>query len=210
MNPSPLVITISRQLGSGGAYIGQRLAQDLNFMYLDREILCEAAKKLNKQVSELEARDEKMKSFWESFFEKFQYGDLKSYIPPYIPTILSDDEIFESEKEIIQKIAQDHSCVIIGRGAWYILKEHPHHISIYLHADTSFRQKRVSEIYQLSENEALKNIKHTDKAREDYLHTFTKRTGTDATQYHLCINTGLIGLDKAEAVILSYINQFNK
>ena len=140
---SPFVITISRQLGSGGAYIGQQLAKNLNIFYADREIIGQAAKQLSVLNEDLESRDEKILSFWQSFIRSFAIAP-DVYVPPQIiaPT---DRGLFKTESEIIARIAKERSAVIIGRCGSYILREHPNHVSIFLHGDITFRKGRIQK-----------------------------------------------------------------
>jgi CMP/dCMP kinase len=205
MNKTSLfVITISRQLGSGGAFIGQKLAKNLNVFYVDREIISQAAKKLSVLEEDLESREEKIISFWESFFQSFTFTS-GVYIPPQVigPT---DRELFETETEIIQRIAKERSAVMIGRCSTHIFCRHPNHLSIFLHADTAFRKSRVQQLYKVSDEVAGKMITQSDKERAVYYHTFTGKDWTDIRQYDLSIDTGKIGLDKTEALIMKYLD----
>jgi cytidylate kinase len=199
---SPFVITISRQIGSGGAYLGKRLASRLNVLYLDREIMSQAAKELKMPVESLESRDEKLTPFWRSLLESYAYVTPTPYVPPplHMPT---DRELYSTESNIITRIAQQHSVVIVGRGGYYVLRQHPRHLSILLHADIAFRQKRVQELYHVSAEEALKLIKSIDKEREHYLRALTGQNCMDARHYHLSIDTSVVGLEKAEEIILA-------
>lgn len=202
-NPLP-VITISRQLGSGGTYIGQQLAKKLNIFYADREIISQAAKQLSVLKEELELRDEKILTFWQSFLQPYAVG-LDSYIPPQvIPP--SDRKVFDAESEVITGIAKERPAVIIGRCSSYILREHPNHVSIFLHADISFRKGRVQKMYNVSEEAAEKMIIQNDKDRALYNYTFTGKEWVDTTQYDISIETGKIGVDKSVELILKYLD----
>ena len=199
---SPFVITISRQKGSGGAYLGKRLASRLNVLYLDREIVSQAAKELKTPVESLETRDEKLTPFWRSLLESYAYITPTPYVPPplHMPT---DRELYSTESNIITRIAQQHSAVIVGRGGYYVLRQHPRHLSILLHADIAFRQKRVQELYSMSAEESQKLIKSIDKEREHYLRVLTGQNCMGARQYHLSIDTSVVGLEAAEEIILA-------
>lgn len=214
---SPFVITISRQLGSGGAYIGQQLAKNLNVLYLDREIICQAAKQFSMLEEDLEARDEKVKSFWESLLQPFTLCDPDSYllqlftlydqdnyVPPQIfqPT---DHELFKAEAEIIKRIARERPAVIIGRCGSYILREHPKHISVFLYGDIAFRKNRVQEVYNVSMETAEKMIIQSDSDRYRYHYKHTKKKWTDARNYDISIDTSKIGVDKSTDFILNYL-----
>ncbi len=200
---SPFVITISRQLGSGGAYVGQQLAKNLNVFYADREIIGQAAKQLSVLKEDLESRDEKILSFWQSFIQSFAIAP-DVYMPPQIiaPT---DRELFKVETKIIEHIAKERSAVIIGRCGAYVLREHPNHVSIFLHSDITFRKSRIQSLYNVSEEVAGKMIAQSDKERALYHHTFTGKEWTDARRYDISINTSKIGLDKSVELILKYL-----
>jgi CMP/dCMP kinase len=202
-NTSPFVITISRQLGAGGAYIGQQLAKNLNVFYADREIISQAAQQLSVLKEDLESRDEKILSFWQSFIRSYATTP-DTYVPPQIMPP-SDRQLFKIESEIIARIAKEHSAVIIGRCGSYILREHPNHISIFLHADMIFRKGRIQNLYNVSEEVAEKMIVQNDKERALYHHTFTGKEWTDARRYDVSIDTSKIGVDKSVEVILKYL-----
>jgi cytidylate kinase len=200
--PLPFVVTISRQMGSGGAYLGKRLAARLNVLYLDREIVSQAAEELKTPVESLESRDEKLTPFWRSLLESYAYITPTPYVPPplHMPT---DRALYSTESNIITRIAQQRSAVIVGRGGYYVLRQHPRCLSILLHADITFRQKRVQELYHVSAEEALKLIESVDKEREHYLRALTGQNCMDARHYHLSLNTSLVGLEATEEIILA-------
>lgn len=199
----PLLITISRQFGSGGAYIGQQLAKKLNIHYADHSIVNSAAKQLSVLENEMEARDEKILSFWESFI---QFSAIASgvYIPPKkkAPT---DLELFNTETDIIQKMAEEHSAVIIGRCGFHVLRGYPNRVSLFLHGDIAFRNSRVQKLYNVSEEVAGKMIAQSDKERAIYTNTFTGKEWTNATNYDISIDTSKTGVDKAVELILHYL-----
>ncbi|HPS13509.1 MAG TPA: cytidylate kinase-like family protein [Prolixibacteraceae bacterium] len=202
-NKKPLIITISRQLGCGGSFIGQQLAQKLNIHYSDREILSGAARELSTLEEEIESREEKLLSFWNSFFH------IEGYVPEAnLPPRMNfpfDREIYESESNIIHEIAKEHAAVIMGRCGFYILNDHPGVIRLYLYADVNFRNKRIREQLNVSEKEALDMITASDKERSHYIEKFTGRKWNDARNFDLCLNTGKIGLDKSVEFIMKYL-----
>ena len=200
----PFIITISRQLGSGGSYIGQQLAKNMNILYFDREIISEAATKLAVTEEELETIDEKAISFIRKGIDLLQFGVPEIYIPPrvYLPT---DRELFNIESQIIKHIAEECSSVIIGRCASYVLQEKPNHISIFLHADIAVRKKRVQELYNVEPEAAVRMIKRSDTDRSRYCIKISGEEWADANNYNLCIDTGKIGLDSCLHLVMDYI-----
>ena len=203
-NELPLVITISRQFGSGGAFLGGRLAEQMKMMLLDREIIDKVAKKMGVLKENLEGRDEKITSKWQSIINSVAYADSTYCTPPeyFMP---NDKEIFKVESEIIRKVANENPAVIIGRGGGYILRNRPNHISIYLHADVEFRERLIQEQYSISAKAAANYVETVDKSRTRYVHDITGRDMNDARQYHLSVDTGILGLEGAEKVIMAYL-----
>ena len=198
---SPCVITISRQLGSGGAYLGQRLAQSLKFLYLDHEIVHQAAEELKIPVEHLAVRDEKVTYNWQSVLQSFAYSTSWTYAPPSL-NILNDTDFYNVESDIITKIAKQCSAVIVGRAGHYVLRDNPGCLNIFLHADVKFRQHRVEEVYHVSQEQALKLMNSVDRERARYLKMLTGQDWLDARQYHLSLDTGILGMEKSEAIIL--------
>jgi cytidylate kinase len=201
----PLIITISRQLGSGGAYIGQQLARRLNINFVDREIISKAAEELAMMEEELESRDEKLQTWWESFLHLSAYAT-DVYIPPHKKITPTDYELYETQCNFITHFVKDHSAVIMGRCGSYILRDCPNHVSIFFHSNIDSRNKRLQGLYNLTEKDALEILNKNDKERSVYNKTFTGRVWTDARWYDLSIDTGKIGFDKSIELVLSYLN----
>ena len=200
---TPFVITISRQLGSGGAYIGQQLAKKLNIYYADREILSKAAKELRVLDEDLESRDEKLLSYWGSFLHINGFAT-EYHVPPQM-NFPFDREIYDAEANAIEHIARESSSVIMGRCGFHVLREHSNRINLFFHADDAFRSKRVQELYKVSEKAALEMIEKSDRDRAHYIETFTGKKWIDARYFDLTLNTGKLGLDKSVEVILNYL-----
>jgi cytidylate kinase len=197
---SPFVITISRQLGSGGAYIGQQLAKKLNIVYADREIIGLAAQRLSVLEKDIEQSDEKASSFWQTCLQSYAFAAPNSCIPPQV--IPTDRTLFETETEIIQNLAKERSAVIIGRCGYHILHEHPNHLSIFLHGNTAFRRDRMETMYTISKEAATKMIEQSDKERSLYNRTFAGKEWMDARQYDISLDTSKLGLDKSVEFIM--------
>jgi CMP/dCMP kinase len=204
--PSHTIITISRQIGSGGAFIGQKLAKELGMSYVDREIITQAAKEFSLLEEDLESLDEKTPSFWQCFFQS-SICSPDVYLPPqvFVPT---EEAIFKVETQIIKRIAKDRSAIIIGRCGSHILRDNPNHLSIFLHADAAFRKKRIEELYKVSGKEAEKMIEQSDGERARYHQLLVEKQWSDASQYDLCINTSKIGIDSATTLIRQTIERY--
>ncbi|WP_070000652.1 cytidylate kinase-like family protein [Cellulosilyticum sp. I15G10I2] len=185
------VITISRQLGSGGSYLGQKIAELLDIKYVDREILLQGAEKMANQ-----------ESFWMSFVANCSYS--WPYVPPSY-TMIAEDRLHDKFGTMMQRVAKEHNCVIVGRCAGFILSKHQKTINLFLYADKEWRIKRVQELHGLTEKEARKAVGKNDSERANYHYLHTGEKWRDATQYDLCIETSKVGLDKAEQIVINYI-----
>ena len=205
MTNAPIAITISRQLGCGGAYLGHKIAKKLGFLYLDHEIITRGAGEFKMLEETLESKDEKITSFWEKIVESFALQAPDNYMPPQAH-VLTDRELFDAESKVITEAAQKNNVVIIGRCGTIALKEHPRHLSVFLHAPTIFRMHRVKKLYKVSNAEALRRIQKSDTERSQYFKTFSGSSWFDVRNYTLSINTGTMGLENAEKLILDYIH----
>ena len=196
MDIKPFSVTISHQLGSGGAYLGEKLAERLGIPFLDRDILKEVSRELDVAEAEVANREERLSSFWENFARLAVFTDpgMSLAAQRYVP---SDKSLFEMECATINRIAEKSSAVFLGRCGWFVLRNHPRHASILVTASQIARTKRLEELYKISKTEALDLIRTNDQEREDYIRTFTKQNWLDARHYDLCVNTSAVGWDSA-------------
>ena len=206
---SPIAVTISRQFGAGGALIGRRVAQELGFHYFDQEIVGQVATRLHQEKQLLASRDERLSSFWEDFLRVFSVGTPEAaYPPPEIRRYCSDRELFSLEAEVILEVASRQNTVIVGRGGFWILKKHPGLISIFLHADRTIRAATIRDHYKLtSDRKAFDMVDEYDRNRERFLKTMTGEVWLSASNYHLCIDTGHVGMSAAREFIVHFINK---
>jgi len=196
-------ITISRQMGSGGSYIGQILATRLGFKYVDREVLHLAAQEFGCDEETVASRAERVSSFWERILGGLTFGGPEShYSPPPIRNF-SDEQLFQKQIEILQRIASKHDSVVIGWAGVYILPRHSRTFNIFCHAPRSFRIKRLMEVYGELDPEAARSmINESDQMRERYFAEMTQHEWTCAKNYHLSVDTSLMPLDEiAETII---------
>jgi cytidylate kinase len=207
MENKHLVITISHQLGSGGASLGQKLSERLGLPFIDRDILKKVAGQLNLAEGVLDGREERLSTFWQSFMRVAAYTDpvgclsLDSYSP-------TDRELFQLESDYIGRIAEKSSAIFLGRCGRYILRQHPGHFSILVHADLPDRIKRIQQLYCFAEDEAKKLIETNDRERSAYVRAFTRQDWLDARLYDLCVNTSRVGLEKVVEIVLASIKEY--
>ena len=200
-NQVPFVITISRQLGSGGAYLGRKLATELGIFYADRDILEQAAESLQVRTEDLEALDESVPSFLETVLESYSLGVPEVSCIPALE-VPRHGELREAEAVVIRELATRQSAVIVGRAGFHLLAHHPRHLSILLHAKLEFRAHRVEEIYGVPRERALRVIEETDRARRRYVQEVTGRPWTDILlQFDVSLCTSTLGLMLAERVL---------
>ncbi len=199
--PPPIVITIARELGSGGYYIGQQVARRLGYAYIDREILRQAARDLGLEETELEGREKRLQSFWDKLISVVAMGGADGiYSPP--PRWVSDEQLAETERRLICELASRGQCVVLGRGAFHLLRGRAKLLNVFVHAPVSFRIQRVMSIYRAkSKREAAEMIDRSDQERTRYIRFFTGFDRLDARNYHITIDTGLIDFTTAEEMI---------
>ncbi len=201
MTEQPWVITIGHQIGSGGAYVGQKLAEKLSAPFLDREILRSTAARVHMGEHELEGREQRLTPLWQSFAWAAQRLDPAQSVldDQYVPT---DAELFQFEAEYIARIAEKNSAIFLGRCGFYILRRHPRHFRLFVHAERPARVKRLGEMYGWSAAQAEKMIDLNDRERGAYILNFTRQNWLDPRQYDLCVNTTLVGLDCTVDLVL--------
>ncbi len=198
----PTAITIMRELGSGGAYIGQQAAKRLGYAYIDREILEEAAKKLGCHKGELDDRDGRLQSFWEKLIAVFAVGAPEAvYIPPV--RWISDEQLVETQNHLMEELVSKGPCLIVGRGAFYVLRGKAKLFNVFIHAPISFRIRRVMHMYGIkTEKEAAGMLDRSDQERDRYIRFCTGLNRLDVRNYHLTIDTGTIDFASATEMIV--------
>jgi cytidylate kinase len=201
-SPRTTVVAMSRQLGSGGAAIAQRVARYLHFRYADSDILHEAALRLRVDDSAVAPLEERAESFWEHLTPLFLLGVTAApWAPPLAPTITGSG-LFGGESEVIRQLAARENAVIVGHGAAHVLRGHPTLISAFAHAHEDVRVARLTQ--RLPEPErahVIDIIRRSDRQRAEFNKSLTGRDWTDATQYTLCVDTSTIGLEDAADIV---------
>lgn len=201
------IVTISRELGSGGNAIARELSKRLELPYYDRDIISKTAKDFGISKDKLEKYDEKKPN-------SFLYSIATAHFDPaFIPSfqlddIVVDDRAFLFTSETIKKLAVE-PCIIVGRCADYVLREKKI-IKVFICADIDDRVKNVSENLGLSEKNALKLIQKTDKRRAAYYNSYTDQTWGKANNYHITVNTSVLGVDASVDVLERFVQKFNE
>ena len=196
-------ITISRQMGAGGSYIGQLIAKRLGLKYIDREVLHLAAQEFGCDEETIAARSERVTSFWERVLGGLSFGVPEApYNPPPLGNF-SDRELFEKQTQILKRIASQEDCVVVGWAGVFMLPRHRGMFTVFCHAPKSFRVKRIRSIYQdLTEEKARALIIESERTREIYFNEMTSHDWTCARNYNLSIDTSLQPLDDIADLII--------
>ena len=206
------VITINRELGSGGRTVGEKLAAKLGVPFYDKALIKGLTKKYHLTVEEVERLKGRSHSWWADFkraltlgqnANDYHYFQVSMYDEP---DLLTTDEMFKAEKEILLGIAEDESCVIAGRSGFYILRNHPNHLSVLIQASMEHRIERVMKKQELSREESIKAINKVDKMRENYVNQYTGTSRYDTRNYDLVIKMDGKTEDEVADLIYSYIS----
>ena len=187
------IITISREFGSGGRFIGEEVAKKLGIKYYDKEIIGQIAKESGlapEYIKENAELSPKKGIFAYAFTGRDITG--KSV----------EDMVYEAQRKVILDLAEKEPCVIIGRNADYILKDRDDVLNVYIHGDMPEKIQRITRLYNVGEQEAVKMMADTDKRRMANYNFYTDQNWGKASNYTLCLNSSEIGYDKCEAIII--------
>ncbi len=194
------VITISRQYGSGGRIIAKKLAEELNIGFYDNELINLAAEKTG--LSAECFKDAELVSKGNLLFS---LTSLTPMMDNYgLPL---NEKIFLVQSQVIKEVAEQGSCVIVGRSADYVLADFPNCINIFIYAEMKDRVKRAVEEYGLESKHAEATVLKTDKKRAGYYNYFAGKKWGKTENYDLCINTSKMNIDNVVAVLKNYIEK---
>lgn len=194
------VITISRQFGSGGHEVGEKLAKRLELPFYDKELIALAAKKSGFSEEVFSDVDEKATSslLYSMVMGSYAFGTRV----PGINEMPINDKLFIIQSDIIKKAAAEGPCVIVGRCADYILKDRTDCLHTFIHASMDFRAHRIVRLYGESEVAPEKRLKDKDtRRRVNYKH-YTDRDWGMSQNYHVCLDSSVLGIDKCVDIIL--------
>lgn len=192
------IITITRQYGSGGREIGQKLADKMGIEFYDNKLLDVAAGDSGIHKNHFEENDERRTN-------SFLYLLSTTYGQGGVPF---DDTLFFAQLNAIQKIATEHSCVIIGRCADYALRDFNNVANIFISAPFDDRVKRAVEVYGIDEKHAAEYVKRIDKQRTSYYNYYTDKRWGNPQNYHLCLDSSALGIDGSVGIIYDFLDKF--
>lgn len=204
------VITINRELGSGGRTIGRLLAEKLVVPYYDKAVIKALQEKYHLTTEKIEKLKGTKHSWWDDVVRILDIGqgmNSNYYLPQKADEadLLTTDEFFKVETEILQNLAAEKSCVVAGRSGFYVFRDHPNHLSILIQASMDFRVERVMRKQNMSEDEARKTIERVDKMRENYVKESTGTSRYDTRNYQLVISADGKTEEEIVDIIMQYI-----
>lgn len=196
----PVIITIARQLGSGGSEIAQRVARRIGLRYIDRQILLQAAAALGLKEQDLAHRCERVQGFWAKLLQPFAAGTPADVFSPPPFQVPSDEQIIATERTILLELASKGDCVVVGHAGFHLLRGHGRLLNVFVHAPAAFRIQRVLRHYGArDEAEARAMMEQADRDRERYVREVTGLLWQDARNYHVSFDAERVGLEAAAA-----------
>lgn len=207
------VITINRELGSGGRTVGRKLSEKLGVGFYDKVVINALQKKYHLSMEEIEGLKGRSHTWWAELKRAIIGSDREAVanfyldttpVKPYPPTSF---EMFQVEKEILKGIAESESCVVAGRSGFYVFREHPNRLSILIQASLPYRIARVMRKQKMSVDEARQTIEKVDMMRENYVKEYTGTSRYDSRNYDLVISMDRLSEDDAVEHILDFINR---
>ncbi len=194
------VIVIGRQFGSGGRRIGRMVADKLGIPYYDKELLSHAAKSLGFSPDVFAAADEKRPSAFRTLMQSM-YGIADNFHT----TSISGERLYEQQSKVIREIGSRGSCVIVGRTADYVLRDHPGLVSVFLHAPEKWRaEKIVRRGESMCCEEAISQAQKHDRNRENYYNYYTGGNWGRADNYHLSLDSSLLPESRIADLIIGF------
>ena len=190
------IITISREFGSGGRFIGEEVAKKLGIAYYDKNIIGQIAEKsgLSPEYIQENAELSPKKGL---FAYAFSGRDITGKSV--------EDMVYEAQRNIILELVEKEPCVIIGRNADYILKDRDDVLNVFIHGDMPEKIKRITGLYNVKEKEVVKMMADTDKRRRTNYNFYTDQNWGKASNYTLCLNSSQLGYDRCEMIIMECV-----
>ncbi len=192
-----VVITISREYGSGGRYVGRLIADALGIKFYDKDFIVKLAEETGLSEEYIENNEQKRDT-------------LATLNNGYYSGLDNADDLFIKESELIKEVSDKESCVIIGRCADFILKDRQNVIKVFVYSNMEDKIKRATEIYSLDKSKAEKEIKRIDKLRANHYKHYTDKDWDNHSNYDICINSDTLGVEKSAELLCEIIKEKEK
>ena len=196
-----IIITIGRQYGSGGRYVGKKLAEQLGIAFYDKELINLASKESGICGEFFEKADERNSG---SLLKALAMGFSMNNAIFQSNDYLSNESLFQIQSDVIRKVAAEQSCILVGRCADYILRDNPRCVNVFISSSREDRIARLCHLHSISEDAAEEKMNKADKRRAEYYNYYSYKTWGAAATYHLCIDSSVLGIDET----VSYIEEF--
>ncbi|WP_028912306.1 AAA family ATPase [Prevotella sp. MA2016] len=200
------VITINREVGSGGRTVGRKLAEQLGVKYFDKAIVEGLTHKFGLSIERIEEIKAQKKSWWNDINTYYNTLVNSASQPMDAEVKLDNKTMFATEKRILQELATQTSCVVAGRTGFMIFRTWPNHLNIFIQASLEHRIKRIMARQNVTEQQARDIITKLDADRETYIQKYEDTSRYDTRNYQLVISMDDLSEDAAVAVIMAYIN----
>ena len=198
------IITISRAFGSGGRTIGKAVAQRLGIPYYDKELVDKVSEESGFHADFIEEAGE-----YAPVTNSFLFNIAVSPNPMAMMNTMSmADQLFVCQTNVIRRLADEGPCVIIGRCADYILKDRDDCLHVFIHADMAHRAERIVRLYGETKQSPEKRLTDKDNKRRVYYKHYTNRNWGEAQNYHVCLNSGLVGVEKCADIIVDIAKMY--
>ena len=204
------VITINREVGTGGRTVGRKLAEKLGVKYYDKAVIDGLTQKFGLSPERIEEIKAQKKSWWNDFNNYYQTLVGSASMPMEAEVKLDNASMFETEKLILQNLAAHESCVVAGRTGFMVFREWPNHLNVFIQASMAYRIQRVMRRQKVSEQEARDIIAKMDATREAYIKKYEDTSRYDTRNYQLVISMDDLSEDDAAEIILDYIDRTSK
>ena len=204
------MITINREVGSGGRTVGRKLAETLGVKYCDKAVIDGLTKKFGLTPERIEEIKAQKKSWWNDINNYYQTLVNSTSQPMEAEVKLDNATMFETEKRIQQELAEQTSCVIAGRTGFMVFREWPNHLSVFIQASMDYRIKRIMDRQNVSMDEARSIITKIDATREAYIKKYEDTSRYDTRNYQLVISMDNLTEDDAAEIIMDYIERTSK
>ena len=204
------VITINREVGSGGRTVGSILAEKLGVKYCDKAVIEGLTQKFGLSPERIEEIKAQKKSWWNEINNYYQTLVSSANKPMDAEVVIDSEKMFETEKHILQELAVQESCVIAGRSGFMVFRQWPNHLNIFIQASMDHRIKRIMSRRNATLEQAREIIEKVDTTREAYIKKYEDTTRYDTRNYDLVISMDALSEEDAAELIIDYINRTNK
>jgi cytidylate kinase len=196
-----LIISIGRQIGAGGLGVARRLSKEFGLKVYDKELLAEVARESGLDEACFVQRDEHSSRGMRTALQGFR-SLLGVYNRAGTNTVMTEEQLFKIQSEVMQKIAAKEDCIFVGRCADYILRDEPRLVTVFIAADLESRVRNLMRVGGKSEEEARRFIETGDRKRAEYYNYYTFKKWGDSASYDLCVNASRLGDDEDRVVDL--------